>query len=227
MKIEIWSDVVCPFCYIGKRKFELALANFPERDNVEIVWKSFQLDPSAKAQPGASVIESLAEKKGISLEHSEKLHDDVTRTAAEVGLEYNFDKAKIANTLKAHQLTHFAAKHHLQHEVEEALFKAYFTEGKDINDMETLAEIASSLGLPADEVKEALTKDQYIKDVQEDILEAQQLGVRGVPFFVFNREFAVSGAQPVEVFADALKKAVKEKELKVIEGDSCSTDGEC
>ena len=228
MKVEIWSDIVCPFCYIGKRKFELALEQFEGKDKVEIVWKSFQLDPSAQAEPGGSVIDSLAEKKGISREHSEKLHDDVTRIAAEVELEYNFDKAKIANTLKAHQLIHFAAKYKLQNQAEEVLFKSYFTEGKDLNDIKTLVEIAQSLGLDPGAAEKALTENQYKKEVQNDISEAQQLGIRGVPFFIFNREFAISGAQPIEVFADVLKKsAAKEKELKIIEGDSCSIDGEC
>ena len=229
MKIEIWSDVVCPFCYIGKRKFELALEEFKGKDDVEIVWKSFQLDPSARPAPGVSVIENLAEKKGISLEHSEKLHEDVTQIAAEVGLKYNFDKAVIANTLKAHQITHIAAKHNLQDKAEEALFTAYFTDGKDIGDTETLVEIAEEIGLNREEVLTALEHQTYAKEVQADIDEAQQLGVRGVPFFVFNRQYAVSGAQPVEVFADVLEKlSQEENKLKeVVSGNSCDIEGNC
>ncbi|WP_207533208.1 DsbA family oxidoreductase [Desertivirga arenae] len=229
MKVEIWSDVVCPFCYIGKRKFEQALDNFAGKDNVEIIWKSFQLDPTTKSAPGVSVIENLAEKKGISFEHSEKMHENVTQSAAEVGLEYNFDKAIIANTIKAHQLTHFAAKYYLQDAAEEALFKAYFTEGKDIGDIETLVALAEELGLNKEEARKALDNNNYITDVKKDLEEAQQLGVRGVPFFVFNRQFAVSGAQPTEVFADVLAKvAQEESQLKeVITGDSCDVDGSC
>jgi len=229
MKIEIWSDVVCPFCYIGKRKFELALEQFQGKENVEIVWKSFQLDPGTRTVAGLSVIEHLAEKKGISIEHSEKMHENVTMAAAEVGLEYNFDKAQVANTLKAHQLTHFAAKHNLQFKAEEVLFKAYFTEGKNIDDIETLGAIAEEIGLNKDEAITSIQSKTLLNEVQKDIDEAQQLGVRGVPFFVFNRQYAVSGAQPVEVFSDVLQKvAQEESKLKeVISGDSCDINGNC
>lgn len=229
MKVEIWSDVVCPFCYIGKRKFEQALDKFAGKETVEVVWKSFQLDPSTQPAPGVSVIENLAEKKGISIEHSEKMHENVTQAASEVGLEYNFDKAIVANTMSAHKLTHFAAKHGLQDAIEEALFKAYFTEGKNIGDIETLLSIASDLGLDKDEAKKALHDSLYAAEVQKDIEEAQLLGVRGVPFFVFNRQYAVSGAQPSDVFSDILAKVAQEEtQLKeVITGNSCDVDGSC
>jgi len=228
MKIEIWSDIICPFCYIGKKKFELALEQFEGKDKVEVVWKSFQLDPSATTDKNVSVIENLATKKGISLEHSEKLHDDLTQVAAEVGLEYNFDKAIVANTLSAHQLTHFAATQHLQDKAEEALFKAYFTEGKNIDDQETLAQLAQDLGLNKEEAISALQNKTLLQNVQKDIREAQEIGVRGVPFFVFNRQFAISGAQPVESFLEVLRKAAtEERNIEVISGASCDVDGNC
>src|SRR5919199_2789942 len=128
MKVEIWSDIVCPFCYIGKRKFEKALNAFEEKDNVEVVWRSFQLDPDLEYVPGQSIHEYLAQRKGVPMEKGKEMNNYMSNMAKEVGLEYNFDKAIINNTVDAHRLLHFAAKHHLQNEMKERLFSAYYTE---------------------------------------------------------------------------------------------------
>lgn len=210
LKVEIWSDVMCPFCYIGKRKFERALEGFPSRGNVEITWKSFQLDPDIKAGHGKSVNEYLAERKGWSLEQSRKAHAQVTHSASAVGLAYDFDKAVVANSFDAHRLVQLAKTHGKSDALEEALFEAYFTRGKDIADPAALADIAEAAGLDRKEAESALADGSFAAEVKRDILEARQIGVTGVPFFVFNRRFAVSGAQDSEVFRRALDQAWNE-----------------
>lgn len=206
MKIEIWSDIMCPFCYIGKRQLETALEQFPDNE-IEIEWKSFQLDPSITPQSGKDVYTFLAERKGISLEQSIEMHKGVVERAKSVGLDYHFDKAIISNSLTAHRIIHLAKKNNLGDEMEEIFFKAYFTEGRDLNDTETLVELAAIAGLDSGEAREvAENENLYLKNVQFDISEAQQIGVQGVPFFVFDRKYAVSGAQPVEAFVIQLLK---------------------
>jgi len=207
MKIEIWSDVMCPFCYIGKRKFEAALEQFDNKANVEVVWKSFQLNPNMKTDPGKNITEYLAEIKGWSIQQAKEMNTHVTNMAKEVGLHYDFDKAIIANSFDAHRLIQLAKKYGKGDEAEELLFKAYFTEGKNTDDHSILIEIGVSIGLNELEVKQVLASDQFADDVNKDILEAQQIGVRGVPFFVFDRKYGVSGAQPTEVFIETLTKA--------------------
>lgn len=206
MKVEIWSDVMCPFCYIGKRKFEQALREFPQRDNVEIEWKSFQLNPSMMTDPSRNISEFLAEHKGISIAQAKQMNDRVTAMANEVGLHYDFDKAIVANSFDAHRLTHFAKNHGVQNALEELLFKAYFTEGKNTADHETLIAIGVEAGLNSDEIRTMLASSQFTDDVNNDIYEARQVGARGVPFFVFDNTYAVSGAQPSELFLQVLNK---------------------
>jgi predicted DsbA family dithiol-disulfide isomerase len=210
LKVEIWSDVMCPFCYIGKRKFEKALEAFPGRGNVEITWKSFQLDPDIRSGHGKSVTEYLAERKGWTLDQSRQAHAQVTRSAASVGLAYDFDKAVVANSFDAHRMVQFSKAHGKGDALEEALFKAYFTEGKDIADHAVLADLAVEAGLNRKEAEDALADGSYADGVRRDILEARQIGVQGVPFFVFDRRFAVSGAQGSEVFLRALEEAARE-----------------
>jgi len=207
MKIEIWSDVMCPFCYIGKRKFEAALEQFENKANVIVVWKSFQLNPAMKTDPSKNITSYLAEIKGWSLEQAKEMNTHVTNMAKEVGLHYDFDKAIVANSFDAHRLIQLAKKHGKGDEAEEQLFKAYFTEGKNTDDHSTLIEIGISIGLNEIEVKQVLASDQFSDDVRKDIIEAQQIGVRGVPFFVVDRKYGVSGAQPTEVFLETLTKA--------------------
>ncbi|MCW3086288.1 MAG: disulfide bond formation protein DsbA [Bacteroidetes bacterium] len=205
MKIEIWSDVMCPFCYIGKRKFENALAQFEHKEEVEIVWKSFQLNPDQQTVPGKNINQYLAEIKGWSLEQAKSMNDRVTAMAKEVGLEYDFDKAVIANSFDAHRLIQLAKKSGKGDAAEERLFKAYFTEGKNTADREVLVQLGSDIGLDPTQVKEMLESNAYAEDVHKDVYEAQQVGVTGVPFFVLGSKYAVSGAQESATFLQALK----------------------
>ena len=217
MKVEIWSDVMCPFCYIGKRKFENALAQFPHKDDIEVEWKSFQLDPSIVTDPSKTVHEFLSERKGISPQRAKEMNDYVTNIALQVGLEYKFDKAVVANSFDAHRFSHLAKKHGLQNEAEEKLFKAYFTEGKNTADVETLVKIGAEIGLEEDEIRNTLAGDDFSDEVKNDIYMAQQIGINGVPFFVLDNKYAISGAQESTTFLAALNQAWTEhKPVKVL-----------
>jgi predicted DsbA family dithiol-disulfide isomerase len=234
MKIEIWSDVMCPFCYIGKRKFETALEKFAHKDQVEVVWKSYQLNPNMVDQPNKDIYTYLAEVKGQTREWSVKAHQSVAASAAEVGLNYNFDIAKVANSFDAHRLVQLAKKHGLGGAMEERLFKAYFTEGAVISDGEVLTKLGVEIGLNEAEVKQVLAGDAYANEVKFDIYEAQQLGCSGVPFFVFDRKMAVPGAVDSKVFSDVLDEAYEEwiksnptLKFEQKEGAICTPDGEC
>ena len=234
MKVEIWSDVACPFCYIGKRRFETALQQFAHRDAVEVIWRSFQLDPEAKHVPGQSILTHLAERKGWSLEQARAATAQVTAMAQGEGLVYDFERQIPANTFDAHRLSHLAARHGRQDAAEERLFAAYFMEGKDIADRAVLEQLGSDLGLETTEVRTMLESDDYTMDVQADITEAGAIGVRGVPFFVFNRQYAVSGAQASDGFLQALQQswAAWEHENPVGAhqqgaGEVCTPDGNC
>jgi protein disulfide-isomerase len=198
---------MCPFCYIGKRKIENAINDFPHKSKVEIEWKSFQLDPTTKSQPGKSTYDYLAEKYGRDRQWSLEMHENVTNLAKAEGLEYNFDKAIIANSFDAHRLSHLAKKYGKGNELEELIFKAYFTEGKDVSEIEVLVDLGRNVGLDETEIRNMLASKQFKEAVQNDIIEAQQIGVRGVPFFVLDRKYAISGAQPNEVFTETLEKA--------------------
>ncbi|WP_269235200.1 DsbA family oxidoreductase [Flavobacterium flavigenum] len=206
MKIEIWSDIMCPFCYIGKRQLEKALAEFPNEE-FEIEWKSFQLDSSITPQNGKDIYTFLAERKGISVEQSKEMHKAVVERAKNVGLDYHFEKVIVSNSLTAHRIIHLAKTRKLGDEMEEVFFKAYFTEGKDLNDASTLIELGIQAGLDEKEVRKVIENESvFLNDVQNDIAEAQQIGVQGVPFFVFDRKYAVSGAQPVEAFVQTINE---------------------
>jgi len=207
MKIEIWSDIMCPFCYIGKRKFEAALAAFDNKDAVEIEWKSFMLAPELQTDTTKNIHQFLADHKGMSLEEATGMNDNVAHMAAQVGLAYNFDKSIVANSFNAHRFLHFAKQHGKQQEAEELVFQAYFTDGKNIDSADTLMGIATTLGLDAQAFAAAMGSGAFADEVLADIDEAQQLGVRGVPFFVFDRKYAVSGAQDPAVFLQTLEKS--------------------
>ncbi|MBK8567296.1 MAG: DsbA family oxidoreductase [Saprospiraceae bacterium] len=206
MTVEIWSDIACPFCYIGKRRFERALAQFEGKNEVAVTWRSFQLDPTLETDPSISAVASLAEKKGWSLEQTHQAQAYVTQMAAGEGLAYYFDKQVVANTFDAHRLTHFAKQHGKQLEAEEAIFHAYFTEGKNIADHDALAEIGAAIGLDPVAVRAALASDAHVDGVGEDIQLAQQFGISSVPFFVFDRKYAVSGAQEVGAFLQVMER---------------------
>ncbi len=206
MKIEIWSDVVCPFCYIGKRKLENALEQFSPRDDVEILWHSFQLDPSAKREEGKDIYDHVAEKYGQDREWALNVNRNLVENAKKVGLDYRFERVIPANTFDAHRMIHLAATHGLQEKAEERFFAAYFTEGKDLGDPETLVELIGEIGLDRDEARRTVESTDYADAVRGDIQEAESLGINAVPFFVFDRRYAISGAQPTHLFLETLQK---------------------
>lgn len=234
MKVEIWSDVMCPFCYIGKRKFEDALSKFENKDQIEVVWKSFELNPSLVTNPDKNLTEYLAESKGWSLDQTRQIQSQVLDMAKEVGLHYDFDKAVVANSFDAHRLIQLAKTKGKGDDAEERLFKAYFIEGKNTGDRETLVQLGTDIGLDSEELSKVLSSDAFADAVQRDKYEANQIGVRGVPYFVFNDKYAVSGAQASETFLGALRQSYAEwtpPKSKPIElnsdGTSCTVDGEC
>jgi predicted DsbA family dithiol-disulfide isomerase len=205
LTVEIWSDIVCPWCYIGKRRFEAALAEFPH--DVEYTWRSFELDPGAPPVREHSAAEHLASKYGMSVEQAEASHAQMTELAAQEGLEYHFDTARGGNSFDAHRLLHLAAAHGKQDEAKERLMRAYFTEGVAIGDREALVALAADIGLDPDQARTVLDGDEYADAVRADELLAQRIGIQGVPFFVLNRRYGVSGAQPAAVLVQALEKA--------------------
>jgi len=234
MKVEIWSDVMCPFCYIGKRKFEAALEQFPQKDKIQVEWKSFQLNPAIKTEPGRSLNEYLADAKGWTLEHAAQMNEHVSSIAAEVGLDYHLDKAVVANSFDAHRFVQYAKTKGKGDDAEEQLFKAYFTDGKNTADHETLLDLGSQIGIDTNELKTVLEGSKFSDEVRNDIYEAQQVGARGVPFFVLDRKYAVSGAQQPETFLGALEKSFGEWEkanpaplISFADGASCTPDGNC
>ena len=233
MKVEIWSDVMCPFCYIGTRKFEAAMEQCSHRQNVEIEWKSFQLNPSMKTEPGKNISQYLAESKGWTLEYARQMNDYVTKMAQESGLNYNFDKVVVANSFDAHRIIQMAKKNGRGDEMEERLFKAYFIEGQNTADHAVLLKLAVEVGLNATDVKKVLDGQEFATDVNRDLQEASALGINAVPFFVFDRKYGVSGAQQVNVFLDTLGKAWEDYckttgfSVKDATGASCQPDGKC
>lgn len=235
MKIEIWSDVVCPFCYIGKRKLEKALDKFPLKDQVEIEWKSFQLNPEEKTNPSINTLEHLAQSKGWSMDQTREITSNVVEMAKEQGLVFDFEKAKVANTKNAHRLIHFAKQQGKGGEMKERLLKAYFSDGENVDDLNTLIKLGAEIGLKESEIKSMLASNQFDDAVDQDIYESRLIGVRGVPFFVLDRKFGISGAQPDEVFEETIEKAWSEFaknnsifEVKSAEnGESCDVDGNC
>ncbi|MGH2515580.1 MAG: DsbA family oxidoreductase [Ktedonobacterales bacterium] len=207
MQVEIWSDVVCPWCYIGKRRFESALAQFPHRDDVTVTFRSFQLDPDAPRTPDGTAAEVLAHKYGVSQAQAAAMNDRVSGIAAEEGLEYHLERAQHANTFDAHRLLHLAAAHDRQLEAKERLLRAYFTEGAAIADSETLVRLVAEAGIDADEARATLSGDAYADAVRADERRARVLGITGVPFFVVDEKYGVSGAQPAEVLEEVLERA--------------------
>ncbi|MFV8368616.1 DsbA family oxidoreductase [Flavobacterium sp. LB2R40] len=232
LKIQIWSDIMCPYCYIGKRRIEGALELFNHKDAVEIEWKSFQLDAGFIASPEDNMVEHLAEKYRKDTDWAQNMLDSMTENAKNSGLDFHFEKSILANSLNAHRLLHLAKKHNRANDLEELLFKAYLTDGKNINDLNTLKALGKAVGLTDEAIDVVLQSDAFTKEVQQDITDAQSIGVRGVPFFVFDNKYAISGAQHVETFVKTLEKAWEEGKfdskvtvLNATDGDSCSIDG--
>ena len=211
MKIDIWSDYVCPFCTVGERHLALALEKFEGRDDVEIVWRSFELDPTAEKNPTESMVDYLVKRKGMPKEQVESMNQGLAQRAADVGLEFNWQNAVSGNTRDAHRLGHLAREKGVGNEWDKALKLAYFTEGRNISDDEVMKDIAAQVGLDAEDVESVLGSNEYDDRVQADINQAVALGVQGVPFFVFDGRLGVSGAQPVEVFTQALEQAAATK----------------
>ncbi len=207
MLVEIWSDVVCPWCAIGKARFETALQSFPHADDVEVVWRSFELDPNAPQTRDGDLATHLATKYGTDRDRALGMMDQMTTTAAAEGLTFRFDIAKPGNTFDAHRLLHLAKANGLQHDLGDRLFAAYLTEGEAIAEHDVLQRLAVEVGLDEVEVKDVLTTDRYATAVREDEAQAQRYGIRGVPFFVVDQQYGVSGAQPAEALLEVLQTA--------------------
>jgi predicted DsbA family dithiol-disulfide isomerase len=229
MRIDIWSDVVCPWCWIGKRRLEAALADFPHE--VDVHWRAFELDPSAPASRDGSYEERLASKYGCSVEEAAGMTGRMTAVGAQDGIDFRFDRSRPGNTLAAHQLLHLAGERGVQDAVKERLFRATFTEGEPISDSETLVRLVSEVGLDADEARAVLAEDRYAAEVRHDEEQAQRLGITGVPFFVIEGKYGVSGAQPADVLRQVLDRAWAESTpLQMVgtaaadgcEGDACA-----
>lgn len=207
MQVEIFSDVVCPWCYLGKRRFERALAAFEHRDEVSVVYRSYQLDPSAPDGPGAPTVQMLSSKYGMSVGEAEQAQRQMEQRAAADGLEYHLDGQLSGNTLRAHRLLHLARERGRQDELLERLFAAHFTERRSVFDDDSLIELGAQAGLEHGEAEQVVRGDAYTADVEQDLAEARAFGITGVPFFVIDRRFGVSGAQSAEVLANALGQA--------------------
>ncbi|AWN22752.1 disulfide bond formation protein DsbA [Deinococcus irradiatisoli] len=233
LQVDIWSDIACPWCYIGKRRFEQALAQFPNRDQVDVVWHSFELDPSAPQRDEMAMRERLAAKYGRSSAEAQAMLDQMTQTAAGEGLEYHFEKAQPSNTFQAHQLLHLAAEHGVQDALKERFLSAYLREGQHLGDTDTLVALAAEVGLSPDEARHALEQQTYAQAVRQDEAQAQAYGIQGVPFFVLGGKYGVSGAQAPETLLGALKQVWSEQApLQLIGADAdgqtegCE-DGQC
>jgi predicted DsbA family dithiol-disulfide isomerase len=207
VKVEIWSDVVCPWCYIGKRRFESALERFDDRADVEIVWRSFQLNPSHPKGVHERHDDSLASKLGVSVAQIHEMNDRVTALAAAEGLEYHFERYVVVNTFDAHRLTHLARVEGVGEEFHERLFRGQLVEGEVLDDPDTLVRLGGEVGLSEASVRGVLESDDYASDVAHDIAEARAIGANGVPFFVIDRRFGISGAQESDLFLVALQRA--------------------
>ncbi len=232
MRLEIWTDVVCPWCYIGKRRLEAAFAQFEHADQVEIRWRSFELAPEAPRQIAESTVQHLAGKYGVPLAQAQQMVDRTTSTAAAEGLTYDFDNAQLGNSFDAHRLLHLAADRGVQSELEELLFRAHFTEGRSHTDPDSLVQIAVAAGLDEGEARTVVESDAYADDVRADEALARSFGISGVPFFVADRKFGVSGAQPAEVLLEMLRAAWAAADPITLVGgpsadDDSRSDGVC
>lgn len=230
MRVEIWSDVVCPWCYVGKRRFETALARFAYRDEVEVRWRAFELDPQAPAERTGDYAARLAEKYGTGTAQAQRMVDDMTATAAAEGLEFRFDRARPGNTFAAHRLLHLAAERGLQDAAKERLLHATFTDGEPIGDHQTLVRLVGEVGLDPAEARAVLAGDTYAGEVRAEEAEAQALGITGVPFFVVDRTYGVSGAQPPELLLEVLQRAHADRaglQLVTPSGDTACEGDDC
>jgi predicted DsbA family dithiol-disulfide isomerase len=227
MLVEIWSDIACPWCYVGKRRFAAALAGFEHRDEVRVAWRSFELDPAAPRERPVDGATHLAEKYGTSREEALVMQRRMTEVAAGEGLDFRFDRARGGNTFDAHRLLHLAAAHGAQDAVKERFMRAYLSEGEPIGDPSALERLAVEAGLPAAEVREVLGRDRYAAEVREDERTAAALGIHAVPFFVVDRALGAAGAQPPEVLGELLRRGWEARGAVpvVAGGEACGPDG--
>jgi predicted DsbA family dithiol-disulfide isomerase len=228
LSVQVWSDIACPWCYIGKRRLETAIARMPRRPEVEVVWRAFELDPTAPRvrSPATPYAERLARKYGSTLAQASSMIERMTSVAAGEGLTFRFDLVRPGNTFDAHRLLHLARERGVQDAVKERLLRAYMTEGEAIGDPATLVRLAADAGLDAEEVRRLLEGDGFAAEVRADEEEARRLGIQGVPFFVFGDRHAVSGAQPADVLEQALAQAAESApRLVTAEGAVCGPDG--
>lgn len=229
LKLEVWSDIACPWCYVGKRRLESALKRFSHASEVELVWRAFELDPGAPRERSRDVshVEFIARKYGMSVAQAQKSTDHLVQLASAEGLSFDFASIRSGNTFDAHRLVHLGLERGKQDAVKERMLKAYFEQGELMSDHGTLLRLASEAGLEESEVSDVLATDTYRAEVRSDEAEARELGISGVPCFVFDRRFGVSGAQSAEVLLDALQKAWDEREPKpqFQEGAACGPEG--
>lgn len=229
MKVQIWSDVMCPFCYVAKNNFEKAIQQLPFAKEIEVEWKSYQLDPELKEVSGSKTFgQYLVERKGFSSQQTNQFLQQLTDMGKNSGVNFNHDKTFVANTFLSHKLLHLTKKYGKDNEMEALLFGALFEEGKNIADTELLISLAEQLGIDKEEAKDVLASNKFDYEVKQDIMEARNMGISGVPYFVLNNKYAVSGAQPIEAFVGALMQAYNEmKPLQNIGNNegSCSADG--
>lgn len=210
MQIEVWSDVICPWCYIGKRKLEIALSRFPHWENVQVIWRSYELDTDAPRNPSSTLNEMLAAKYDVTLQEAEAMNVRVTQAAKEVGLEYHLENARPGNTFDAHRLLHFAASRQLGDVASERMMRGYFSESLPVGDIDALARLAPEFGIPEQEARSILESDNYGLAVRADEARAADFGITGVPCFVIDERIVIEGAQSVEVFSDTLMQAWQE-----------------
>ena len=231
MKIEIWSDYACPYCYIGERQLEKALESFSDREDIDISYKGFELDPSASYETTTNTRERISGKYRMSLEKAQQMIDSITEYAKRVGLDYNYGTTRYTNTFDAHRIAKYAETKGKGLEMSEKLFHAYFTENKQMSDHKVLTDIAIEIGLDKLEVEDVLKNKKFAEDVRNDEYEASRLGIQAVPFFLINGKYSISGAQPSEVFEKAIEKALQEEKiLECVEDDNlggmvCNSDG--
>ena len=214
IKIDVWSDIACPWCYIGKRRLEAGMAAYGEQDDslrVEVEYHSFELTPDTPVDFDGDEVDFLVTHKGVSQDQARSMVDRVTRIAAGEGLVYDFDALRHTNTVKAHQVLHYAKARGLQREMKERLLRAYFVEGRHLGRAEDLADLAAEVGLDRDDVLRSLADGEYLGAVRADQGTAREYGIQGVPFFVIDGRYGVSGAQPAEVFRQALSEVASER----------------
>jgi predicted DsbA family dithiol-disulfide isomerase len=225
--VEIWSDVACPWCYIGKRRFEAALSRFEHADQVQVTWRSFELDPSAPLEREGNGAVRLAEKYGISVERARRMREQVAQNAAGEGLAFQLDLQRQGSTFDAHRMIHLAAEHGLQDAMKERLMRAYFSEGELVGDPETLLRLAAEVGIPDDDARETVAGERFAAEVREDERTAAAFGISAVPTFVVDRAIAASGAHPAEQLLSLLRQgwANRSPLAVVADGERCSVDG--